>query len=117
METFGELSCHMPLASLLLALNFAQVDWPPALKILHFGTAFNPRPIPPSAQNLSRRSSPRDSSLNSLSSPRAGRGGRYPKGAPGVGEEKIIVSRWGEFLPLGLEEIVFGAHFNQPVVS
>lgn len=33
------------------------------------------------------------------------------------GAQKADASLWGKFIPMGLEELVFGNRFNQPLVS
>ena len=83
------------------------MDWPPGLKALHFGMAFNPRP--PAAAPAA--AGPRSSSPPSSSSSGGGGGGGSSKGTAAAGR-----ASWARFLAPTLEEIVFGGHFNQPVV-
>lgn len=80
------------------AVDGVEVDWPPGMKALHFGMAFNPRPPPAAATTATTRSRP------------------APAPSPSSSGEGAEVG-WAKFLAPTLEEVVFGGHFNQPVVS
>lgn len=106
-----------------LLLSGTQVDWPPELKTLHFGVAFNPRPAAPPAPLLGRRSvGVREGLATSRGEARV----RVSRNVPGAGAgagagvgnsgEKAPAGKWAEFLPAWLEELVFGSHFNQSLV-
>lgn len=72
------------------------------MKALHFGMAFNPRPA--------------TTATATATAARATRSRPAPAPSPSsVGEGAEV--GWAKFLAKTLEEIVFGDHFNQPVVS
>ncbi|CAM9942292.1 unnamed protein product, partial [Laminaria digitata] len=134
----GEFARELPLDLETLTFAFAfngsvdgvEVDWPPGMKALHFGMAFNPRPEqpPPPVGKPGLRGASGGSSRRVLS-PKGGVGGGSsrevlsPKGggAGGRGRAGSVAlgggggERWSRFLPPGLEEVSFGTHFNQPV--
>lgn len=96
-----------------------EVDWPPGMKTLHFGMAFNPRPAPSptaapstSASAASAAESVRDGATTPVASRNKKASGVERDGRAGAGAG----AGWAKFLPPTLEEIVFGGHFNQPVV-
>lgn len=83
-----------------------EVDWPPGMKALHFGMAFNPRPGAAAATATAVTSA---TSATTRSRP-------APAPSPSSSGEGAEVG-WAKFLAPTLEEVVFGGHFNQPVVS
>lgn len=111
-ENLGDdFSLNLPLDLEKLTFGFTfnspvdgvEVGWPPGLTVLHFGMAFNPRPPTAAAAAIGIA---------------AGTTRSRPPPAPSTsssGEGSEV--GWAKFLAPTLEEIVFGGHFNQPVVS
>lgn len=128
-----DFACELPIDLETLTFGFAfngsvegiKVAWPPGMKALRFGNSFNPRPdqIASNSAPISRGASGSNDggsggSLGSVGS-RSGAAGvsRRPGSAKRLETLSPQEPGWSKFLPTELEELTFGAHFNQPVVS
>lgn len=90
------------------------MDWPPGLKTLRFGAAFNPRPANAPTAKAGPSSSAVGRGGGAVGSGGGGAGEGLGGGGGGAGGGVVV--GWAEFLPEWLEEVCFGTHFNQPVV-